>query len=346
MSFSIGIIGLPNVGKSTLFQALTKKQVAIGPFPFTTIKPNVARVPLPDQRLRAISKIVKPEKTTPTFVEFIDIAGLVKGAHRGEGLGNQFLAHLQACQLLLEVVRAFKQEEVINVEKTIDPERDIKIVEEELIQKDLKIAERAIEDYKKESKAGKKDREKLLPLLEKIIKNLKERRKIKELSLSLEELSQIRQYQFLTVKPIIYILNIDSSKPPSYLQKFPGKAIDLKWEQELSALSEKELKEMKVHSLLDQVLLKCYNELGLITFYTIAGGKEVRAWRIKKGTKAPQAGGKVHSDFKEKFIRAEILPWQELLKAGSWKNAKEKGLVKTVGKEYVVQDGEIIEFKI
>jgi len=344
MSLSIGIIGLPNVGKSTLFKALTKKQVAIASFPFTTIEPNIAPVPVPDERLEKISKVIKPEKTTPTFIEFVDIAGLVKGAHKGEGLGNQFLAHIQGCQALLEVVRGFKKEEITHIEKTINPKRDIEIVREELLRKDQKIIETALNHCQKEIKAGNKKAEKLLSLLEKIAKALSERKMIRELSLSSEELSQIRQYQFLTAKPILFLLNINSQS--FKVSNFEGEIIDLKWEQELSELSEQELKEIRAQSLLDRIIIKCYNLLDLITFYTIVGLKEVRAWAVKRGTKPPQAGRKVHSDFEEKFIKAEVLPWQELIKTGSWQKAKEKGLVKTVGREYIIQDGDIIEFKI
>jgi hypothetical protein len=344
MSFAIGIIGLPNVGKSTLFQALTKKQVAIAPFPFTTIDPNVAQIPIPDERLEKISKLIKPEKTTPALIEFIDIAGLVKGAHKGEGLGNQFLSYIQGCKALLEVVRGFENEEVEHPERTINPQRDIEIIKEELLQKDQKIVKKALENCQREVKAGKKEKEKLFLLLEKIAKGLEERKPIRELALTAEELPQIRKYQFLTAKPILYLLNVSSQALKA--SDFQGEIIDLKWELELSELSEKDLKEIKAQSLLDRIILKCYNLLGLITFYTIAGGKEVRAWIIKKGTKAQRAGREVHSDFEKKFIRAEVLPFQELIRVGSWKEAREKGLIKIVGKDYVVQDGDIIEFKI
>ncbi|RLC34896.1 MAG: redox-regulated ATPase YchF [Candidatus Nealsonbacteria bacterium] len=289
MSFSVGIVGLPNVGKSTLFKALTKRQVDIADYPFTTIDPNVGVIQVPDERLKKIAETVKPEKVTPTVIEFVDIAGLVKNAHRGEGLGNQFLAQIRNCDAILEVVKVFGENPT--------PEEDIETIKIELEMKDL------------ESKSTVRTQEE---------KNL------------------------LSQKPIIYLYNTSNGE----ITKNGIVNLNLKLEEEISELSEREKKELGVQSQLDKLILACYNILDLITFYTITGGKETRAWTLKKGSKAPQAGGKVHSDFEEKFIRAEVIPWKSLIEAGSWPKAREKGWIKTVGKDYVMQDGDVIEFKI
>jgi len=285
MSFSVGIVGLPNVGKSTLFKALTKKQVDIADYPFTTINPNVGVVAVPDERLKKIAEIIKPEKITPTIIEFVDIAGLVKGAHQGEGLGNQFLAQIRNCDAIIEVIKGFGD--------NVNPSEDTATIETELELKDLESEEK---------------------------ENL------------------------LSKKPIIYLLNIDRNSdftppPTNYL------AINLKDEVEMSELSETEIKELDMKSQLDQLILNCYNILSLITFYTITGGKETRAWTLIKNAKAPEAGAKVHSDFAE-FIRAEVIPWQKLITAGSWVKARAKGFLQTIGKDYVIQDGDVIEFKL
>ena len=294
MSFSVGIVGLPNVGKSTLFKALTKKEVDIASYPFTTISPNVGVVHVPDERLLRIAEIIKPEKITPTIIEFIDIAGLVKDSHKGEGLGNQFLAQIRNCDAVLEIVRAFEDQNVENVAGKIDPQNDIETIKTELELKDL-------ESEEKENLLGK--------------------------------------------KPIIYLLNTND-KGKYEEPKVNHLSMNLKDELEVSELSESEKKELGMESQLDRLVLACYNILDLITFYTIAGGKETRAWTLKRGSAAPEAGGKVHSDFKEKFIKAEIIPYQKLVTAGSWQIAREKGWIQMEGKDYIVQDGDVIEFKI
>jgi len=294
MSFSVGIVGLPNVGKSTLFKALTKKPVDIGPYSFTTIHPNVGVVQVPDERLLKVAEIIKPEKVTPTIIEFIDIAGLIKGSHKGEGLGNQFLAQIRNCDAILEVVRVFEDPEVENVTGKIDPASDIETIKIELELKDMESKEK---------------------------ENL------------------------LSKKPIIYLLNINGKTPYQELQ-VEHLAINLKEEVEMFELSEAEKKELNMTSQLDQLILACYNILDLITFYTVTGGKETRAWTLKRGLKAPEAGGVVHTDFKEKFIRAEVVNWQKLVEAGSWLKARERGWIQTIGKDYLVQDGDVIEFKV
>ncbi len=286
MSFSIGIVGLPNVGKSTLFKALTKNPVDIADYPFTTIHPNVGVVQVPDERLEKIAEVIKPEKITPTVIEFVDIAGLVKGAHKGEGLGNQFLSHIRNCDAIVEVIKVFGGQANI--------EDDIETIKIEFELKDLE---------------GKEE------------ENL------------------------LSKKPIIHLINTNGKtqySPP----KIGHLEMNLKDELEMSELSESELKELEMKPQLDQLILACYNILDLITFYTVTGGKETRAWTLKKGSKAPEAGGVVHTDFQERFIKAEVILWQKLAEAGSWARSRELGWLKLAGKEYVVQDGDVIEFKI
>lgn len=298
MSFSVGIIGLPNVGKSTLFKALTQQEVDISNYPFCTIDPNVGIVQVPDERLEKISEIIKPEKTTPTVIEFVDIAGLVKGAHKGEGLGNQFLAHIREVNAVIHVVRGFSDENIKHVEEKIDPLRDIEIVNTELELKDLESKEK---------------------------ENL------------------------LSKKPVIYALNIrEKTDIDNLLKSLPKNTIplDLKLELEISELSPDELKELKLKSRMDVLIKTCYKILNLITFYTIKGGEETRAWTAKEGTLAPQCGGVVHSDFEEKFIKADIINYKDLIECGSWNEARTKGLVRTEGKNYQVKDGDVIEFKI
>lgn len=314
MSFSVGIVGLPNVGKSTLFKALTKIKVDIAAYPFTTIHPNVGIVRVPDERLDKIAQVIKPEKITPTIIEFIDVAGLVKGAHKGEGLGNQFLAQIRNCDAILEVVRTFENPDVENVTGKIDPESDIETIKIELELKDLEIEERKLSSSPTEllrSKSeGKKEEENLL-----------------------------------SKKPIIYLLNTNGKSQCQTL-KVKHLKINLKDELEMSELSDSEKKELGMRSQLDQLILACYNILDLITFFTIAGLKETRAWTLKRGLRAPEAGGVVHTDFKEKFIRAEVINWEKLITAGNWTRARELGWLKISGKDYLVQDGDVIEFKI
>jgi len=339
MSFSVGIVGLPNVGKSTLFKVLTKREVKISPRPFTTIEPNFGQVTVPDQRLEKIAKLVKPEKVTPTKIEFIDIAGLVKGAHKGEGLGNQFLSHIRNCDSILFVLRAFENPEVENVLGEINPKKEIEILKVELLMKDLETIEKAIE------KAKKKRETKKFEVLKKIREKVLEGKMIGEIELGEREKEEIREYQFLTQKPYFCILNINGKTKFEEL-KIPHLKMNLKEEEEMLELSEKEKKELGIESQVEKLIEACYKTLNLITFYTIAGGKEAKAWTIKEGAFAPEAGGKVHSDFREKFIRAEVINFEDFLKVGSWQKAKEMGILKIVGKDYKIKDGDIIEFKI
>ena len=357
MSFSIGIVGLPNAGKSTLFKALTKKQVDIAAYPFTTLQPNHGIVAVPDGRLEALAKITQPEKITPTAIEFVDIAGLVKGAHKGEGLGNQFLANIRNCDAIVEVVRVFDNEKVEHVEGAIDPERDAEIIKTEILMKDLETLENSLSKLEKEknikpsqvsSKFGEgKDRKSLKQkaILAKIKDAVSHGKLISDLKLNDDEQTEIKEFQFLTAKPIIYLFNSNSAEG-CLTSEVQHLTMNLKLEEEASELSEKETKDLGLVSYLDQLILNCYNALDLITFFTIAGGKETRAWTIKRNTSAILAGGKVHSDFEEKFIRAEVITCQKLTEAGSWLKARELGWIKTVGKEYIVEEGDVIEFKI
>lgn len=348
MSFSIGIVGLPNVGKSTLFKALTKQAVDISNYPFCTIDPNVGVVAVPDEQLAAIAKIVKPKKVTPTVIEFVDIAGLVKNAHQGEGLGNQFLARIREVNAICQVVRVFVNEKIAHVEGHPEPQRDIEIVNTELIMKDLETVNKRLEKTKKQVRTG--DKKSLLELeeLNEIKKILEQGKLVKEIGSETpneEPRSQIiKELGLLTAKPIIYVFNVGGNDEKS---PFSGISLNLKSESELSELSEAEQKELEMSpSQLDQLIKACYQTLDLITFYTVTGGQETRAWTLKRGLKVPQAGGVVHSDFEEKFIRAEVINWQKLVEAESWSHAREKGILRIEGKEYVVQNGDVIEFKI
>ena len=295
-----------------------------------------------------VAKIIKPEKVTPTVIEFVDIAGLIKGAYKGEGLGNQFLAHIRNCDAILEVVRCFQDPNVENVLGEINPEKEIGILQVELLMKDLETLENLIS--KLEKKGDKTSHQNLVEgkkigILKKIKEEISKGKPISEINLTEEERLEIKEYQFLTQKPIFYILNTDG-KSQCLTPGVKHLAMNLKEEEEISELSEEEKKELEVKSKLDQLIKTCYDILDLITFFTVAGGKEVRAWTLKRGKKAREAGGVVHSDFKEKFIKAEVIPWQSLVESGSWSKSRENGFLQIAGKDYVVQDGDVIEFRI
>ncbi len=339
MSFSIGIIGLPNVGKSTIFKTLTKKEVKIAPRPFTTINPNIGKVSVPDERLKGLSEVIGPEKTTSTTIEFIDIAGLVKGAHKGEGLGNQFLAQIKNCNALLQIVRVFDKPEIENVLGEINPEKEIEVINVELLMKDLETLKNTISKIEKKGNLRKSE------ILKKIKDQINQGKLISEIKLTDEEKAEIKKHQLLTTKPIVYILNTNG-KQEFTKPLFDHLLINLKDEEDFLELSEEDKKSLGLKSQLDKVILSCYDILNLITFFTVTGGKEVKAWTLTKGLGIKEAGGVVHSDFMNKFIRAEVINWNELVSTGSWSKAKEQGLVKTMGKDYAVKDGDVIEFKI
>jgi len=343
MSFSVGIVGLPNVGKSTLFKALTKQSVEIAPRPFTTIEPNHGIVVVPDERLKKISQIINPEKITATIIEFVDIAGLVKEAHKGQGLGNQFLAQIRNCDAICEVIRSFRDESVAHVEGGVDPKRDIEIISTELLMKDLETLDKAAEGLK--HKKDKENQKKFL-LIKKIKEEVAQGSWVSQVSLNEEEKLQIKEFQFLTAKPVLHVLNTGKENVELEMQSPNTLKLNLKLEEEISQLSEEEYQELGQESALKNLILECYKILDLITFYTIAGGKEARAWTLKNGSPIIKAAESVHSDFKEKFIRAEVINWENLINLGNWKNARTVGALKIAGKDYIVEEGDVIEFKI
>lgn len=361
MSLSIGIVGLPNVGKSTLFNALTKKNVEASNYPFCTIDPNVGVVTVPDERLEKLAAISKPKKIIPTYIEFVDIAGLVKGASEGEGLGNKFLSHIRECDAICEVVREFKDDNVIHVNGKVDPEGDRETINLELIFADLATVNKRLEKVIRDAKSGNKEMIALKNLLEKIKTQLETGRAVRELEINEEEIKEVKSLGLLTVKPIIYVLNTkgETSPNPSLLRRGTDQSgegdgkvilIDAKLEAEIAALPENEqaeyIKELGLaESGLDKLIKASYEILGLITFLT-TGPDETRAWTIKRGTKAPEAAGVIHTDFTKGFVRAEVINWQKFIEAGSEARARELGWIRTEGKEYVMQDGDVCNFLI
>lgn len=352
MSLSIGIVGLPNVGKSSLFNILTKKKVEAANYPFCTIDPNVGVVKVPDVRLDKIAQVSHPTKIIPAFIEFTDIAGLVKGAHQGEGLGNQFLSHIRECDAICEVIRDFKDENVIHVEGQINPKSDRETINMELIFADLKTVEKKLERVIKEVRANSKEALKQKEVLEEILKLLENGKAVRELEIKDEDQAFVKSLNLLTIKPIIYALNSDDTTAPLDNFNWDGEIIriNVKAEEEIAQLDEAEqaeyLQELGIDkSGLDKLINSSYRLLGLETFFT-TGKDETRAWTIKKGTKAPQAAGEIHSDFEKGFIRAEVINWEKFIEAGSELKAKELGWIRTEGKDYVVSDGDICNFLI
>ncbi len=358
----IGIVGLPNVGKSTLFNSITKAGAECANYPFCTIEPNVGVVAVPDERLDVLTKMYNPEKTTHAIVEFVDIAGLVKGASHGEGLGNKFLAHIRETDAIAQVVRCFEDSNIVHVDGNINPIRDIETINLELIFADIETVQKRLEKAKKMLKADKKYQIEI-DLLEKISENLEKSIPARNLEYNDEEKEILKDMFLLTSKPVIYIANVSEEqienvendenfkrvKEYAKNEKAEVVPICVKIEEELSSLEDEDKKEMLdaiglKESGLDVLIKKSYDLLGLMSFLT-AGEPEVRAWTIKKGTKAPQAAGKIHSDIERGFIKAEVVSFDDLIKEGSMTAAKEKGLVRSEGKEYIMQDGDIVLFK-
>ncbi len=365
MSLSIGIVGLPNVGKSTLFNALTKKSVLVANYPFATIDPSVGVVAVPDERLWKLSEFSKSKKTVPAAVEFVDIAGLVKGASAGEGLGNKFLTNIRETDAIAEVVRIFEDDNIIHVANKVEPLNDIETINLELIFADMATVTKRIQNLASEIKRGSKEAVVENAGLEKIKIALENGKLANTVTLEEKEAVEIKKLTLLTMKPILYILNkkaggknLDELKDEKFqkLLEFFVQTnskyviVDAGIEQELKDFEGNDKKEMREglgvkQDGIDDLIKAGYDLLGLITYFT-TGEDETRGWTIKKGWTAPEAGTAIHADFKEKFVRAEVVEWNKLLESGSYGNAREKGLIRTEGKEYVVKDGDTIEFKI
>lgn len=345
MSFSIGIVGLPNVGKSTLFQALTKKQVDTSNYPFATIDPNVGVVAVPDPRLDALTKLSASAKTIPTTIEFVDIAGLVQGASKGEGLGNKFLSNIREVDAICHVVRAFEDANIIHVSGKIDPGSDEQTILYELAMADLEQVSRAQENAQGKARTGDKAAAKVVDLMNRLKTMLDQGNPARTVELTDEERMMLKSYNLLTMKPMLTVYNVTEK---SNAAAAGGITMNVKMEAELAEFSQEEAKGMLAElgwqeSGLDRLIRASYELLQLITYLT-TGPDETRAWTIKRGTKAPQAAGVIHTDFEKGFIRAEVVNWKDLVESGSEANAKAKGLIRMEGKEYVFQDGDVAVF--
>lgn len=351
---SVGIVGLPNVGKSTLFNALTNLQVEAANYPFATIEPNMGVVPVPDERLAALARLEHSEKIIPTTVEFKDIAGLVKNAHQGAGLGNQFLSHIREVDAIVEVVRVFEDENVIHVEGRVDPKRDMETIETELVLADLELVEKKMGNLKSAAKSGQKEDLLKLGLAQKYYEALNAGKLAKTITLSNEESKFRQEFPLLTSKPILYVSNVSSvipAKAEIHLPKMDDNLVilDCQLESEISQLPENErqdyLKELGLQeSGLTKLIKAAYQILNLVTFFT-RQSDILQAWTCQAGTKAPQAAGIIHTDFEKGFIKAEVINWKILLDCGGWVKARDKGLLRQEGKAYTIRDGDVAQFK-
>lgn len=362
MSLQIGIVGLPNVGKSTLFNALTKANAAVASYPFTTIDRNVGVAQVPDERLERIAALVGPERIVSTAIEFVDVAGLVKGAHRGEGLGNQFLGHIRNVDAIIMVVRCFHNPQVPHVSEVLDPVEDIEVVELEMILADLATVERRLEKVQREVKKRPREYGAELELLNRLRRHLEGGEKAISLEVTDEEREMLRGLDLLTAKPQLYVANVGEDDLPEgeELGKIVAKAADAEGadalilcaqlEMELAEWPDEEARAYRAElglgkSGLHKLVKAGYQLLGLITFFTTTGGKEVRAWTLAEGSTALEAAGKIHSDMQRGFIRAEVVSYEDLMSAGSLAAVREKGLLHLEGKDYLVQDGDIIHVR-